>query len=128
MRKIERILWAYDGLKESDFALKYSELLAKKFHAQILGLHVIPYTVHVIPGYPEEIIDPLEIMDWCKKAEESANKRFKEIKGKLGKKGVKFEAIVTKGVPYEQILDESKWTSPGFVDIYPLPHKALSNS
>ncbi|MBI2487630.1 MAG: universal stress protein [Deltaproteobacteria bacterium] len=102
MRKIRKILWAFDGLKESNFALKYSEVLAKQFHAQILGLHVIPYLEHIVPQYPTEILD------WFKKAEDSAYKKLEEVKDKLREKGIKFKGIVTKGVPYEEILDVSK--------------------
>ena len=38
--KIQKILWAYDGSKESDEALKYAVFLAKKFGSGITGVYV----------------------------------------------------------------------------------------
>ena len=102
MKSIRRILWASDGLKESSFAQKFSELLAKQFQAQIIGLHVIPYIEHIISGYPTEILD------WFKEAEDSAHKRFEEIKKKLNEKGIKFRKVVSKGEPHQEILNISR--------------------
>jgi nucleotide-binding universal stress UspA family protein len=102
MNKIGKILWASDGLKESNIALKYAEFLAIQLHGQVFGLNVIPYLEHILPEYPTEILG------WFRKAEHSAYKRLEGIKEKLRRKGIKFKTIVEKGVPYEKILDVSK--------------------
>jgi len=102
MKSIRRILWASDGLKESNFALKYSEFLAKQFQAQIIGLYVIPYLEHIICGYPTEILG------WFKEAEESAHKRLEETKERLRESGIKFKTVVVKGTPHQEILSISR--------------------
>ncbi|MDA2919520.1 universal stress protein [Desulfobacterota bacterium AH_259_B03_O07] len=38
---VGKILWATDGSKESNDALKYAKLFAKTFDAEIIGIHVL---------------------------------------------------------------------------------------
>ena len=79
--KIKKILWATDGSKESDSALRYATFLAEKLGAEIVCLFVseISFPITNLYPIPEDII--IEIAE---KTENDQRRRAKELLKMMG--------------------------------------------
>ena len=80
--KIKKILWATDGSKEADSALRYATFFAKKFGAEILCLFVndIDIPITTLYAVPDNFIT--EIAEKSEKKLESKLKRvYKKLSG-----------------------------------------------
>ena len=93
--EIKKILWAFDGSKESEEALKYSVLLGKKFGSEIIGIHVLP----------EKLIYESEFRDWIVKVEERIKSQLTSIAYELTSQGLNFQRLVLKGEPDKEIVE-----------------------
>src|ERR1700741_3994303 len=99
---IQRILWASDGSKESEEALRYARFLAKRFNSEITGIHVIEMHEKLLYDYSR---DPdSELYRWVEKAAEDQKARFAPIADELATEGVRFRAEVLIGEPYQEII------------------------
>jgi nucleotide-binding universal stress UspA family protein len=83
--KIKKILWASDGSKESDSALRYATFFAEKFGAEILSLFVSEIHFPITSLYPisEELI-----MGIVEKTEKRFESRFKRVSKRLKERGI----------------------------------------
>jgi nucleotide-binding universal stress UspA family protein len=83
--KIKKILWATDGSKESDSALRYATFLAEKLGAEIVCLFVseISFPITNLYPIPEDII--IEIAE---KTENKFENKFKRLSKRLKKNGI----------------------------------------
>jgi nucleotide-binding universal stress UspA family protein len=97
LAEIRRVLWATDGSKVSEEALKYAVLFAENFGSDIIGIHVIPK--------PEKLLFKSEFHDWTVKVEENLKSELSSLTKKLQDKGISFEGMVSKGVPGVEILE-----------------------
>ncbi len=101
--KIERILWAYDGSKESLEALNYAVFLAKIFGSEITGVYVsVMHIMSMYINYPHaesEIFYSL-----MEKAEKDREARLNSIEAELAKQGLRFKGIALKGDPTKDIV------------------------
>jgi nucleotide-binding universal stress UspA family protein len=100
---IDKILWASDGSKDSIEALKYTELLAKRFKSEISGLFVLP-------DYPEQVAEKFpsdennELNRWIEETKSKQRKTLEDIAKDFKEKGTSFRIEITSGIPYKEIL------------------------
>jgi nucleotide-binding universal stress UspA family protein len=100
---IDKILWASDGSKDSIEALKYAELLAKRFKAEISGLFVIPdYSEKVAGKLPSD--ENNELIKWIEETKSKERKTLEDIAKDFKEKGTSFRIEITSGIPYKEIL------------------------
>src|SRR3990172_2786189 len=100
--EIKKILWASDGSKESDEALKYVELFANKYSSEIIGLSVVqPIDLNRLKVPPEVKKELFSIQAILKKKEyERINKALKQLE----LTETKWDILVETGVPHKEIL------------------------
>ncbi len=96
MADINRVLWATDGSKVSEAALKYAVYFAENFGSDIIGIHAIPE--------PEKLLFKTEFHDWSVKVEENLKSELSSLTKILEAKGISFKGVVLKGVPSVEIL------------------------
>lgn len=102
MNVIKKILWATDGSKESEEALKLTLYIARKFDSEVVCLYVnevrIPVT-HLYPSYEEIIVDISE------KTEAKFRENFKKIAEE--NPDLRFSSKVVKSTIVEGIIATS---------------------
>lgn len=104
--EINKILWASDGSPESNEALKYVELLAKKYDSQVIGLSVIEKFNLDRIQIPLHIRKELLIIQ-----SENEKTEFERIRNSLNHIGVEEKKLTTRievNEPYEEILRVAK--------------------
>ena len=95
MKLLEKILLAMDFGHASKDALQMAFVLAKKFHSEIIPLHVIP-----------EIRDFQMVRS---KIREKVTKKLKHMEMNLKRKGIdSVETIARFGIPFERIVEHSE--------------------
>jgi|GEM_PF-828911 len=102
MVEINNILWAYDGSKESEEALRWAEAFSTAFGAKILGVYIsiIPETpLYEQPGITKD--DLLKLIVGAETRHKSGLKSWGE---KLSQEGIEFEGEVLRGKPSEAIV------------------------
>jgi nucleotide-binding universal stress UspA family protein len=102
---IKKILWASDGSKESDSALRYATFLAEKFGAEILSIFVseIHFPITSLFPIPEDVI-----MDIVEKTEKRFKNRFIRVSKRLKEKGIKSTYKIVRGGTVEGIIKAVK--------------------
>jgi len=102
---IKKILWASDGSKESDSALRYATFLAEKFGAEILSIFVseIHFPITSLFPIPEDVI-----MDIVEKTEKRFKNRFIRISKRLTEKGIKSTYKIARDGTVEGIIKAVK--------------------
>jgi nucleotide-binding universal stress UspA family protein len=102
--KIQKILWAYDGSKESDEALKYAVFLAKKFGSGITGVYVSVMPIMSMylnyPHFESELFFSL-----MEQAEKHHKSKLNSIENELASQGLRFNGRVIKGEPAKDIVE-----------------------
>jgi len=102
--KIQKILWAYDGSKESDEALKYAVFLAKKFGSEITGVYVSVMPIMSMylnyPHFESELFFSL-----MEQAEKHHKSKLNSIENELASQGLRFNGRVIKGEPAKDIVE-----------------------
>lgn len=100
--EIKKILWASDGSKESNEALKYVGLFASKHGSEIIGLSVIqPVDLSGLKVPPELKKELFSIQTTLEKREyERVNKALEQLEPREIKQDIRIET----GVPHEEIL------------------------
>ena len=83
--EIKRILWATDGSKEADSALRYATFFAEKLGAQILCLFVSDVEIPITAPYavPDDFI-----IKAAQKVEDKLENKLKRVQKNLNKKGI----------------------------------------
>ena len=102
---MRKILWATDGSKEAEIALKYAKYLAVKSKAEILGVHVIPRAVQLLY---ENLNDSEHADKWRLSIEDNAASSFQNVNKELARASVSFEGLLLKGKPSEKIREIAK--------------------
>ena len=95
--EIKKILWAFDGSRESEEALNYAIYLGQKLGSEIVGVHVIPM--------PEKLLYETEFHNWAVKVEERINARLASIKEQINSQGLRFRSQVLRGEPSKEIFE-----------------------
>ena len=100
--EIKKILWAFDGSKESEYALRYADLLARSHDSEILGLSVIQPVDTSKMNVPSEVKKELSSIESGreKKQLERMKRAFAGLNLDEARCGVRVEL----GTPDEQIL------------------------
>lgn len=99
--KLQKILWASDGSKESYQALEYTVFLAKKLGSEILGIYISEMHITSMFFYPDYGNLLYDLME--KKIKENKEK-FNSISKELRTKGIKFEGKIIKGEADKDIV------------------------
>jgi nucleotide-binding universal stress UspA family protein len=102
---IKKILWASDGSKESDSALRYATFLAEKFGAEILSIFVseIHFPITSLFPIPEDAI-----MDIVEKTEKRFENRFIRVSKRLKEKGINSTFKIVRDGAVEGIIKAVK--------------------
>jgi len=99
---IDRILWTSDGSKDSSEALKYVELLAKKFKARVFGLYVIPDYYELAERLPSD--GKNKFTKWVEETKSKERKSLSDVAKHFKEKGTGFDVEIAVGIPYKEIL------------------------
>ncbi|HSE83409.1 MAG TPA: universal stress protein [Thermodesulfobacteriota bacterium] len=100
---INKILWASDGSKNSNEALKCVELLAAKFKASVIGLNVIDTYYNVVEILSSDEKD--KFSDWIDETLKSnEGKKLKVIADNFTAKKIGFQIKIETGIPHREIL------------------------
>jgi len=100
---LNKILWATDGSEDSFEALKYAELLAKNFKADILGLAVLPEDYKFFETFSPEEKKKLE-NSFKETLELKERKRLEEVKKKLEQNDLQCSCSIAKGIASMEII------------------------
>jgi len=109
---MKKILWAYDGSKEAEEALKVTRYFSNLYGSDLYGLYVnhayYPITPNFVyyAGYIEEASQKKKLL---------IEKSFKKIKDELLKKGIKFSGKVIKGDIDSEIKNYTKKINAGLI-------------
>ncbi len=110
MSRIKKIIWACDFNKASMDALIYANQLAKKFHAEIIGLNVVQVPVwncyNIEEDYCRELIKSIEEMKRRRIAR--IERRFERISRAEEKNNIVFKYNIRTGKANEEISDYAK--------------------
>jgi nucleotide-binding universal stress UspA family protein len=113
MKPVDKILLACDFSDNSLQACEYSVMLARKFDAKLILLHVINEPVDLRGFYvPHISFDTLE-----KEIEESAHKMMEKFCRTCMESYSNFETCIIAGVPYEEILRKADEEQVGLIVI-----------
>jgi universal stress protein A len=100
--KIDKILWASDGSKDSIQTLRYAELLAKRFKSEILGLFVIPDYYNEAEKFPSD--EKGKFIEWIEETKSRERKTLEGIAQDFKEKEIKFKVEIESGIPFREIL------------------------
>ncbi len=100
--EIKKILWAFDGSKESEHALGYADLLARSHDSQILGLSVIQPADTSKLNVPPEVKKELSSIESGR--EKKQLERMKRALAGLNLDEARCDMRIEVGTPDEQIL------------------------
>jgi len=105
---INKILWASDGSEDSLDALDYVEVIAERCNSETVGLYVIPdyFEVDMKDQFPEQEYDL--IAKWIKETEYKESDRLNQVAKRFDSKGLKFETLITQGVPHLEIIKSAE--------------------
>lgn len=104
---INKILWATDGSNDSIEALKYAELLSKKYNVTIQGITILPKDNKLFDTLSPE--EKKKFKDNIFNILESKNKKsLDNIKAELTRNGVEFSYTIEEGVPYQEIINAAQ--------------------
>jgi len=111
---MKNILWAYDGSKEAEEALKVTKYFSKLYNSDIYGVYInhlyYPITPNFVyyAGYIEEASHKKKLL---------IEKRFKKLKADIVKDGIKFSGKVIKGDIESEINSYSKKINAGLITV-----------
>jgi len=111
---MKKILWAYDGSKEAEEALRVTKYFSSLYGSDIYGLYInhvyYPITPNFVyyAGYIEESAHKKKLL---------IEKNFTKIKNDLSKNGVKFTWKVIKGDIDSEIKNYAKKINAGLIAV-----------
>jgi nucleotide-binding universal stress UspA family protein len=98
---IRKIIVPSDFTVFSDHALEYAVVIAKRFRASLLIMHVIePFTYSVT--------DMMQVVDHYVPLKTIAQPMLENLQNRASKVGVKSSNFVTKGTPYLEIIKKAR--------------------
>lgn len=104
---IQKILWPSDRSQESDRSLSFAIFIARKYDAEILGIHVM---------HKQSFLSSLELFELndepvkeaFAQSEKDFESYFSSLVSKLRKRKVRFSGKILKGEPADRILKTAK--------------------
>lgn len=106
-RTIRKILVPTDFSPHSERAADYAAMLADRFHAEIVLLHVVE-------PFPYSVTDTMTVINHGKALKTIAASLIENARAKLEQSGATVEAHLTQGVPHEEIL---RWAGKKKIDL-----------
>jgi nucleotide-binding universal stress UspA family protein len=104
---LSKILLGYDGSREGYDALKVSATIAEKFGSEIKAVNILPEHTEFTKSFSDHDRDLFE--HWVEDKLKKKNiKKLDRKKEQLNKKGIKFTYEIRYGLPYKEILDQTK--------------------
>jgi nucleotide-binding universal stress UspA family protein len=104
METFGKILFALDFLENSEHAFEYAYMLAKKFNARLIIIHIIQEPVDLSGFYAPHIsFEKLE-----KEIEEGAEKMMAKFCRTMISDFTNYETGIVSGIPYEEILKKAE--------------------
>jgi nucleotide-binding universal stress UspA family protein len=103
---IKRILWATDGSKEADHALRWVEVIAVPFGASVTALTVVETLKRETVKMTADLKRDISIADSEILSSEQA--RLAPIAAALKKKGIEAEIRIASGAPHEEIVKAAR--------------------
>ena len=84
-------------------ALKYAEMLAWNFKAEVLGLYILPDYKGVIENFSVE--EKTKFTDWIDETlKEKEEKKLETIRKDLSEKGITFNIEIGTGIPHKEVM------------------------
>jgi nucleotide-binding universal stress UspA family protein len=100
--QIKNILWASDGSEESLDALKWVEVFASGYDANVIALSVFESANLNPSAIADDLRKEIDLVDSEITKKEAG--RLTQIRNALEKKGIKAETRVARGVPHQEIV------------------------
>jgi nucleotide-binding universal stress UspA family protein len=104
--RIKKILWAYDGSKESLAALKWVRLCATRLGASVNALSVIESPDLCTLEVPDDLKTEISRIDRDLRTREA--KRLTRLGKVLEQEGIKTEIQVVRGIPSQEIIKSAQ--------------------
>ena len=104
MIELRKIIWASDGSDESENALNYATLIAKKYKSEILGVYV---SIKRLKNLPVDFrhLSNKRFYSLVQRAEENRTANFNSVATKLASQGITFEGKGIWGEKSKKILE-----------------------
>lgn len=100
--QIKKILWASDGSEESLNALRWVEVLATRYDANVIALSVFE-TANLNPSArADDLRREIDLID--SEITKKETTRLTQIRNALERKGIKAETHVATGIPHQEIV------------------------
>lgn len=106
--KLKKILWATDGSRESNSALRYAVFLARKFKAEILAIYVSEIQFPITSLYP---ISEEYILNIAETSEKKFETKFKRLSKKLSQSGIVFSHMFARDKVSDAIIKTAQKTN-----------------
>jgi nucleotide-binding universal stress UspA family protein len=103
MKTIERAVWATDFSRSAESALKSGLYFSQNFGSEMI-------LIHVIPQIGKEPINKRDIR-------REANARIETYEKRIRAKGVKTEKLVSFGIPFEEVIEQTEIHDAGIIFI-----------
>jgi nucleotide-binding universal stress UspA family protein len=100
--QIKNILWASDGSEESVDALRWVEVFATRYDANVIAISVIESANLNPSAIADDLRKEIDLVDSEITKKEAG--RLTQIRNALEKKGIKAETRVARGVPHQEIV------------------------
>ena len=124
MLNLKKILWADDGSKASENALKVTEYLAKTYDSEIIGVYVNDIYYPITPDY---FYFDKYFEEISRKNKNIFTKKFKKIGTSLSKKKVNFASKIISGTVAETIIKTANKSKAGLITIGNTGHGYVTN-
>ncbi len=124
MLNLKKILWADDGSKASENALKVTEYLARTYNSNIIGVYVNDNYYPITPDY---FYFDKYFEEISRKNKNIFTKKFKKISSRLSKKNVNFVSRIISGTAPETIIEAANKSKVGLIAIGNTGHGYVTN-
>jgi len=104
---IQKILWPSDRSQESDRSLGFALFIARKYDAEILGVHVTHKQSFLASLELFELNDE-PVKEAFARSEKDLESYFSALESRLRKRKVRFSGKILKGEPADRILKTAK--------------------
>jgi nucleotide-binding universal stress UspA family protein len=104
--RLKTILWASDGSRESNDALRWAEVLATRFKAKLIGLNVIETMGLDALEVPQDLQKEISLIDSAVARRES--RRLTRVRNLLERRGIQSEMRIVHGYPYREIINAAR--------------------
>ena len=99
---VKNILWASDGSEESLNALRWVEVLATRYDANVIALSVFETAKLNPSARADDLRREIDLID--SEITKKETKRLAQIRNALERKGIKAKTHVATGIPHQQIV------------------------